>query len=120
MSYLSSSHHTVDSLSIWRRRTRTVARYITRFIAANNCCSRWRRICRFVCVRSLLFLLPIYSASGGAIDNFGSKSADRKKHFADIQLVSFVTYCSLIWEGLSIPPHVYQIVPTFPSFLCQV
>ena len=39
----------------------------------------------------------------GAIDNFGTKlaPANRKKHFADIQLVSFVTYCSLKWEGLS-------------------
>ena len=44
----------------------------------------------------------------GAIDNFGTKlaPASRKKHFADIQLVSFLTYCSLKWEGLSIPPHM--------------
>ena len=62
-----------------------------------------------------------YSARG-AIDNFGTKlaPANRKKHFADIQLVSFVTYCSLKWEGLSISSHVYQIVYSFHSLLCQV
>ena len=57
----------------------------------------------------------------GAIDNFGTKlaPANRKKHFADIQLVSFLTYCSLKWEGLSISLHVYQIVYPFHSLLCQ-
>ena len=61
-----------------------------------------------------------YSASG-AMDNFGTKS-DNKKHMnMDMQLVSFVTYCSLKWEGLIMDSStcmytcIYQVV--HPSLL---
>ena len=61
----------------------------------------------------LLFVLcfsAAYSASG-AMDNFSIKP-DNQKHVTDIKLVSFVPYC---WEGLSITPHMYQVVN--PSLL---
>ena len=49
--------------------------YVTRFIAANNCCAKWRRVrvgWFVIWFVGRSFVRSFYSASG-AMDNFGAE-----------------------------------------------
>ena len=83
------SHHYITLLTV------AGTRCVTRFIAATNCCSRWRRICRLVRCSFFAFLLPTRLVVLWIIS---VQRPDTKKHIADVQLVSFVKNCSLNLE----------------------